>query len=72
MEFFKEFAKKVYYFYFSRSYFYFGYFFCAEIKKLIFNDVQSIVCCAQLDLLVQTRELIKYEFPFFYCIALIL
>ena len=46
MELFKEFAKKVYYFYFSRSYFYFGYFFCAKIKKLIFNDVQSIVCCA--------------------------
>lgn len=46
MELLKGIAKKVYYFYFSRSYFYFGYFFCGQNKKLIFNDVQSSLCNA--------------------------
>ena len=39
MQLLKGIAKKVYYFYFSRSYFCFGYFFYAQIKKPIFNDV---------------------------------
>lgn len=44
MELLKSIVSKVYYFYFSQSYFYFGYFCCNQFHTPIFNEASAAVC----------------------------